>query len=591
MLEKLKGGAIRFVAAVSRYPLTIAFLFLAFINYTIIIQSKVLGPTILFMTLLIGAAISAVGQQVYERFYNGKRRAQLIIYLASIGLTAVYFLLMRLANSVNWGLEIKTSVLVFALWLAFIWIPTVRNNKIRFHDSFLVAFKSFFTAVLFTLVIIIGLSAILLAIDQLLFSLHYTVYEHIFSTLLILFSPLFFLSLIPKYPKGEQLADKEKDEQLLKALEMPKLLMILLSYVIIPLIMVYTVILIIYISMNIGGAFWQNDLLESMLISYSILTVFIMVLIGRIDNQLANFYRQVMPKVLIPIVLLQIIASVLKISEVGLTHGRYYVILYGVFAILASVLLSIWPVKKNGWIAILLISFSVISILPPVDAFTVSKANHVHLLKMTLDDNEMLQGGEIVPNPSVNQEDKIVITRTYRYLERMGYVREIDWLPKQLESYDSFQKVFGFNEMYGPEDDGVYDVGKFFSLNNEPHIVLDTADSDRLMTLFISYHQQQETDVPIPFDVADESYQLYVENDESGVRLSIRDDQENILIESELAELVDRLKLYDQQELTLNDATFVQENEHVTMKIVVRSFSIYDASYDGDLYVLVKIKQ
>lgn len=589
MLDKLKSGAIQFWRAVGRYPLTIAFLFLAFINYTIIIQSNSSGPTTLFMTFLIGAAISAVGQQVYERFFSGKQ-VQFIIYLISIGLTFTYYLLVHLPELASWELEVKTSVLVFALLLAFTWIPTIKNKRVQFHDAFLVAFRAFFTAILFTLVMILGLSAILLATDQLLFSVHYTVYEHVYSTLLILFSPLFFLSLIPQYPQDDALVGEEKEERLLKALEMPKLLMILLSYVIIPLIMIYTVILIIYISMNISGTFWQNDLLESMLISYSILTVFMMILVARIDHPLANFYRKVMPKVLIPIVLLQIIASVLKIGEVGLTHGRYYVILYGVFAILAGILLSIWSVKKNGWIAILLISFSVISILPPVDAFTVSKANHVHLLKTTLDENGMLQNGEIVPNSSVNEEDKIVITRTVRYLERMGYVMEVDWLPQQLVSFDGFQKVFGFNAVYGSEEDGGYDEGKFFSLKNEPNIVLDTTESDRLIPLFISYHQQQEDNVAIPFEVAGEQYELDVENQENGVHLFIRDNQENVLIESELAHIVDQLKSYSQQELALNDATFVQENEHITMQIVVRSFSVYDSSYDGDLYILVKMK-
>ena len=68
----------------------------------------------------------------------------------------------------------------------------------------------------------------------------------------------------------------------------------------------------------------------------------------------------------------------------GVTHGRYYVILFGIFATIAGLIFSFLPIKKNGIIVAVLIVFSAISIIPPIDAFTVSRVNQINLLEKTL---------------------------------------------------------------------------------------------------------------------------------------------------------------------------------------------------------------
>ena len=87
---------------------------------------------------------------------------------------------------------------------------------------------------------------------------------------------------------------------------------------------------------------------------------------------------------LVPIVVFQIISSLLSLSDTGITHTRYYVILYGLFAAVSGILLSFLPVRKNGVIAALLIVFSIFSIVPPVDAFSISKSSQINLVEKVL---------------------------------------------------------------------------------------------------------------------------------------------------------------------------------------------------------------
>jgi hypothetical protein len=149
-----------------------------------------------------------------------------------------------------------------------------------------------------------------------------------------------------------------------------------------------------------------------------------------LENKFALLFRKYAPKVLIPIVLFQVVASVLKVQEMGITYGRYYAVLYGIYAAIAGGILSFLPVKRNGLIAALLIIFSVISIVPPVDAFSVSKSSQLNTLEKTLIANGMLENEEIIPKPDLNNEEKKKIINSMNYLYRMEYLDQVSFCLK-----------------------------------------------------------------------------------------------------------------------------------------------------------------
>ena len=196
--------------AISRYPLTTAFLVIAaIINAIDINNEKDLSKTLL--TLAVGAFLSAVSQVVYERFFS-KTSIRFGLMIFVIVLTAGYYLIILPASTLSMEIMIRTSVALFALLFAFIWVPVIKS-KISFNNSFMIAFKAFFNSLLFSVVIYGGVALIISAIDLLIFSVDYKAYSHAGNIIFILFAPMYFLSLIPIYPGESNKGPEETKRQ------------------------------------------------------------------------------------------------------------------------------------------------------------------------------------------------------------------------------------------------------------------------------------------------------------------------------------------------------------------------------------------
>lgn len=581
LLNNVKEKLVGLVFAMSRYPLTILFLFAAAIINILSIQQISDSYVSMLWTFFVGAVLGIVAQQVYERFSNrSKQRVQL--YVVVVLLTIGYYFTIFSIETFTMQMEIKTAVFIFALLMVFIWIPSIRN-KVLFNETFMATFKAFFTTVLFTAVIAIGISLSVFAIDQLLFGVDGKVYSHLFNIIFILFAPLFFLSQIPVYPGSKDVLTDEEKVRITVATACPKVLAILLSYIVIPLTALYTLILIVYVLVNIRGDFWTENLLEPMLVSYSIVVILLLILVSGLTDAFATFAKKVLPKVLLPIVLFQLIASTLKIGELGITHGRYYVILFGLFAFITSVIFSFYPIRKSGWIAAVLIVFSTVSIIPPVDAFTVSRVNQTKTLQKVLTENGMLQDGAIIPNGEISTEDKRKVTETVRYLEWMQYTTKIDWLPENLYNGNRFEQTFGFHEVYDEGND-VYN-GKSAYLEWESDAGLNIEGYDQMLRLPVN---QGGNVTAIPLKIRDTAYQLK-EMIEDGEVYLLLTAGEQMLMRFNVTEAVNEI-VGNSGALTVEEATVTEENESVRMTIIADYIDVYDGRLSGQVYLLIEMK-
>ncbi|MER2175283.1 MAG: DUF4153 domain-containing protein [Carnobacterium sp.] len=593
VIQNIQNKFQGFIQACKRYPLSVVFLVaIAGLN-AYMIQQEADDYTRYLYSFFIGVFLSATAQHVYERFFE-KTMQRILLMVGAIILTVLYFY--TIGSSVDYDLEttIKTGIIFFALTFAFMWIPTI-NSKVTFNKSFLATFKSFFTTVLFSVVLYAGIGFILLAVDQLLFSLDYKVNLHCLNLVASLFAPIFFLSGTPLYLSKqdestqslEEQADKQ--EQIEQELMVPKVLELLLSYIVIPLTAIFTIILLVYLLQNITGEFWTNNLLEPMLVSYAITVIIVYFLVSTINTKSAIFFRKIFPKVLVPIVLFQTVSSVLRIQETGLTLGRYYVILFGVFAFIAGIIFSVLPVRKNGWVAVVLIVFSLISILPPVDAFTVSRVSQTNLLKETLVKNNMLEGNKIIPNASIPDEDKIKISQTIDYLASMNYSKEIEWLaPYNQRLNYQFEEVVGFEPVYDESS---------FSPNQSYYATIDWKGSPLLsiedydkMIVFSQY--DSPTLSAIDFEVENSTYDIISKNEDNTTNLSLINEQNDTLITIDLQETIDQVAASAQTKnvITLEEATVTTENEEAKMNIVFTSIDIYDNKYNSEFYLFIDIK-
>ena len=115
---------------------------------------------------------------------------------------------------------------------------------------------------------------------------------------------MYFLSLIPIYPgesnKGSE-ETKRQTDVVFRAAKCPKFFEILISYIIIPLITVFTIILLVYIIKNIGGEFWSDNLLEPMIVSYSIFVIVVYLLASHSRISLRYYFGKFYLKCLYPL--------------------------------------------------------------------------------------------------------------------------------------------------------------------------------------------------------------------------------------------------------------------------------------------------
>lgn len=579
--------------AIFRFPLTVIFLFFAVIYNVIQIHNNNDEFLRIIFVLFVGALFGVVAQVSYERFFE---KIYLRFLLMGIGILLTYSFYLIILNTPdnNFEMSIRTIVTLFALLISFIWIPTIKND-INFNESFMATFKSFFIALLFSSTIYLGISLIYFAIDQLLFDITEKFFPYILSIIYIMFAPLYFLSLIPIFARKEKdsVIQKESrnDENIRLAISCPKYLNILISYIIVPITGIFTFILLIYIIGNIRGEFWNNNLLEPMLVSYSVTVIIVYILASELENKFAYMFRKIFPKLLIPIVLLQTISSILKIGEMGITHGRYYVIMYGVFAFISGTIFSFLTVRKNGFIAGVLVVFSVISMIPPIDAFSVSRTNQLTLLKTILEENDMIEENRIKSNPNLPKEEQDKVIKTVGYLRTMGYDGEIKWLNDYTKEYD-FLSTFGFHE-YADKDSevksfyGELDMNSAFDIRGYQYFTVVNIWQDKNVEEMVSKQG---------IEINGSEYTLTSELEGEDRYLIVRSDSSEEIIKFNLNEVITRFEGISPGAglLSREEAIFTVDNQLAELTLIIQHVNFDSWSQGNNFglngYVFIKIK-
>jgi hypothetical protein len=633
---RLKERGKGYIDAILRFPLMIVLLITAVITNAISIhQDYDENHVKLLVTFLLGACIYAVSQMLYERFSN-KSISRYLYMIGTLILTFLYYLYIKDAG---WSVEItiRTTVIFFLLFIAFLWIPVIQS-RYNFNDSFMAVFKAFFVTIFFYGILFLGLTLVYGAADLLITDINEKVYMHTANIIFILIAPIHFLSLIPYYPhrqlKEEKAAndlenpevqadrmgvgeseiyveesganeskleviegykplniksteEHQKEEALLKLITPVKFLEALVSYVVIPITAVFTFILLIYIIRNIAGNFWTDNLMEPLLVSYSITVIIVYLLSSTMNNQFTKCFRKIFPKVLLPVVVFQTIASILKINEAGIGYGRYYVILFGIFATVSGILFCFKPVQKNGTIAPILILLSLISILPGVGAFTVSRINQTGRLEQVLERNNMLQEDAVIPDSTISDEDKQMIIQSVDYLDTMEYSKDIAWLKDYSETGD-FERTFGFARYLQTE-------------NNNRYIMITRNQSSPIPVIGYDYMVRMNlygynTGVLAQdFEKGGKTYHLTLEGSYKEGYDIVLSEADTELIRFPMNEIYDKFTTNNEKtSVDTSEVTFTKENDKAALTIVAETISINEwedgKDREAEIYVLVSIK-
>lgn len=574
--------------AVSRFPLTVLFLGCATILTCHMIslhQEPGLLIQKLMFTCLLGAFLGVTAQFSCERFKR-LQKMRVIVYLISALLIFGYYLIILPVPSITYAVRARTLVAVFAMFCAFIWVPSLRV-KADFNSIALTHFKSAFTSVLYSAVLSLGCSSIIAAIDVLLFRVNQDTYPYTLSIIWIFFATLYYLSLLPHFNSE----DEDDQAYALQAASCPRVLEILISYIAIPLVSAYSLVLVAYFIKILITQNWPSGQLGPMILAYSAAGLLVFILASRLDNRFAAAYRKIFPKALILMVGMQLISVAIRLNAYGVTESRYYVALFGVFSLVCGIILSFKPVTKNGIIALLAAGLAIFSVIPPLDAFTVSRFSQITRLEKMLYAEGVLVDGVISTKADVPLELRLETTSILNYLEKRNYLQYIKWLPSDFKTKDNMKNTFGFETAYEAIKsdfktfNAVLDSKKPFSISGYD-IIINKG----------SYVRMAEKQPPtVDFQVGNTKYILIVERlSPEEVKVSVKNSEGVELVGTGLYDFTRSLSGVGnapKEALPPESMTLDVENNGYKLRIILQNVTVVygtgsDAGVNYDFFVL-----
>ncbi len=579
-----------------RFPVVLIYLIFLYIVMFNVIERDYINDEFLerlVFTGMFGTLTAVYVQFVLERFVK-LSKCKLVFNLGTIILSAAYYFLMT-DNHMSQSMVVHFLVISFALTSAYLYVPS-SGDKADFSKIALSHFKAAVTAILYGIVMFLGFTAIFGAIDILLYNFDSRIYTHIANIIYTFFTPVYYLSLLPEFNSDEENDIRKKEI----AYSYPRVLDILVSYILIPLISIFSVVLIIYFIKIIITGIWPVGQVGPMVLAYSGAGWFIYILCAGLENRFSVFFRKVFPPVLIPLAAMQLASSYIRIEAYGITESRYYVVLFGVFSVLCALVLLFRKSKNSNIIVLLAAIFALLSIIPPVDAFTVSKHSQELRLEEILIRNEMLSEGKIVPKKEVSNNDKFEITSISNYMERMGYLKEVEWFPKEYASdseyYISFKRVYGFEPYYDRFEPVPVETPRYVYASLDESRDIDISGFDKFIRVNIGGGSEYSESGS--FLLENSRYVIKQKSDVAGdVTVSIFDEDNSHIIDISLKELVDRLFKSASESKNLmspEDLTASGQNEKIHVKIIVNNIG---ADKDGDrinvsgsMFVFISLK-
>ena len=290
-----------------------------------------------------------------------------------LGLVLLVIYYFSLSNGVDTIDEIRYFLFMVASHLLVAISPFLLKGGVNAFWQFnKYLFLRILTAVLFAGVLYLGLVLALLAVENL-FGLNIDDdrYFQLFFIMAGIFQTIFFLAGIPEHP-----LELEEDERY------PRGLSIFSQYVLVPLVVLYSIIQYLYTAKIIVQWDWPRGWIGYLFIGYSVSGILSYLLIyPQIDfktNRWLLTFRNWFFISLLPLCMVLFLAIYRRSSEYGITENRYflYVVCFWVLAIAGFFIFR--PKLHLKWIPISLSTIVLLSSFGPWGAFSVSMKSQVN---------------------------------------------------------------------------------------------------------------------------------------------------------------------------------------------------------------------
>lgn len=581
VVNKLKNIYSSIKKSIRRFPITIA-ISTTLVIMLIILSEKGANLSIesrkiferVNMIIALGIPMSLCIKLIYEQKDNLKGIYKAIGYiLGAIVLILYYKFLLKDLNMVSTIRYIGVSIF---LYLAFSYIPWIKRKE-DYEFYIIKVFSSFFLTAIYSFVLLMGVFAIFFTIDQL-FNANILGKTYYYTFLIVggIFAPSMFLAKIP-----ETNADFSEYNY-------PKSLKVLLLYIVIPLISIYTTILYIYFGKIIITKNWPQGIVSHLVLWYSTVSVAVVFFISPIlkENKWANRFKFWFPKLIIPILIMMFISMGIRINEYGITENRYFALVLGLW-VLGIMLYFIFSKKqKNIIIPIVLSIIALNSAFGPLSSFNVSKRSQNNRLKSILTRNNMLVDNKVEAASNISIEDKEEISMILNYFNTNHSLENVKYLPEDFK-INNMEEVFGFSYI----EKNIYNNEYFYYYTQqERNNIIDIKDYDYLLNNYRILDRSVKIDnMEILFNK--ENFKLTIKELDNLVYEANINDLANEIIEKQKDDFIE-----NRNRLNPENTTIIKENEKVGVKFIVNSISGRIASEgetiieDVEFTVLIKIK-
>ena len=566
--EKFKNLFPDMKKGIGRFPVTVVFSLILFIVAIFTIESDfyILPEEDLWIKyLIIAIPLSASVELVREKYLENKRSSFFrIISFFGIFLFIFFLKIFFKNHFATETINITATILIF--YVLFYLIPIIYRNEDKEKYLQSVVGNQMIT-IGFSIVLFLGLSAIVGTIDVLLINLPNTIYFDNFVFSASIFGVAFFVSRL-----------KEKDENL-KDYNLPKIVEVLICYILIPLILIYTAILYLYFVKIIFTLKMPKGIVSHLVLWYTTFSLFIIIMATPITykNKFAKFYKKYFPLISIPLILLALFSINERIFQYGVTENRYLVVILILWLLFNMIFIIKADVK---WVLISFIFAVLVAIFSPFNLVNVSINSQNKRLERILKKNGIIQKKKFInKNNELSQRTKNEIMSIIDYFYNNASEikrKKIKILEKTYEKPEDFMKVIGVNDSWKSYEN--IDI-------QEKNIVSDIAlktDDDIEITKIKGYdYLIYDFSVSYPLntnetkEIDNNGYKIILKNE----NLTIKNIQKNIeilninlnKIANEIyLKIKEKAKRQNQSYVKLpeNDLTYLSETKNSKYKIV-----------------------
>lgn len=450
LLAFLRIGVLNLYSSIRRFPLTI---FLTTATTILLIVFSRTEPT--SETLLRLAMVSALGIPVtlsitlaFERMKSTKA-AEYGSYIAAFICLALYY--MFFLQSLNMVSSTRYLALSVALYLTFLFVPYFLKRSgiemyvIKVLNRFLVT--SVYSAVIFA-----GLAITLLTIDLLLeIQVSFTFYSNVGMVVAGIFAPCFFLAGLPRTNQDMEIETY------------PTVLKVLLLYIVLPIILIYTFILYVYFLKTLFTWRWPEGTVSHLVLWYSVFSAGVIFLISPLlqENKFVQFFTGWFPKLVLPGIVVMFMAMAVRINAYGVTENRYFVVALGLWVFGVMLYYSLTKRFRNIVLPASLALVALLSVFGPWSAYPVSISSQNTRFEALVSEYNMIDGSSLhKPKEEISLKDKKALVSILEYFDRSHSLSDLRLLPPNF-TIDNMEQVFGFsrNDIWGiPDKEGYFRI-------------------------------------------------------------------------------------------------------------------------------------